>query len=75
MFDLIGAYDIGHPTLLLTNSLGWDEAPDTLINGRWPGWASCPDSDAADRNSHWCTEVTVLPLLRLGELVRDLEAA
>src|SRR4051794_36965583 len=33
VFDLIGAYDIDHPTLLLTNSVGWNEFPAALVKG------------------------------------------
>ncbi len=74
VFDLVGAYDIGHPALLITNTVGWQQSPERLIRAaRSVGLEihtlltilevrpiAPPDG------------ITVLPLLRLSDLVRDL---
>jgi len=31
--DLVGAYDIGHPALLVTNSVGFDPSVEALVRG------------------------------------------
>ena len=33
--DLVGAYDIGHPALLITNSVGFDQSIAALVKGAY----------------------------------------
>ncbi|HVU09988.1 MAG TPA: hypothetical protein VHD90_01870 [Phototrophicaceae bacterium] len=74
VFDLVGAYDIDHPTLLLTNSLGDKATLTPLIAGaRRVGLevhTLIPILEARDQLQ--ADRLTVLPLLRLADVVRDL---
>jgi hypothetical protein len=77
--DLVGAYDIGHPALLLTNSVGWEAYPAHLVKGaRRVGLevrtllTILETRPVADEVGE---DLTVLPLLRLADVVGELEAA
>jgi hypothetical protein len=75
VFDLIGAYDIGHPTLLLTNSSGWNDPPTELIKGaRRVGLEVHTIVTLLETRSE-SADYAVLPLLRLADIARELEAA
>jgi len=73
VFDLIGAYDIGHPTLLLTNSLGWNDSPTTLIKGACrvglEVHTALPILEVRSEPS----DFSVKPLLRLADMVNELD--
>jgi hypothetical protein len=74
VFDLIGAYDIGHSTLLLTNSLGWSDSPSGLVNGARRVGLEVHTAITILQTRPELEDFAVLPLLRLIDMVRDLEA-
>lgn len=76
--DLVGAYDIGHPALLVTNSVGFDHSVETLVK----------DARRVGLEVHTLVTllegrppaleglgVNVIPLVRLSDLVDQLHAA
>jgi hypothetical protein len=73
--DLIGAYDIGHPALLLTNSVGWEAYPAHLISGAKRVGLEVHTVLTVLETRPVREAAKVLPLLRLGEVVGDMEAA
>jgi hypothetical protein len=73
--DLIGAYDIGHPALLLTNSVGWEAYPTPLIAGARRVGLKVHTLLTILETRRVKQAVAVISLLRLGELVGDMEAA
>ena len=75
VFDLVGAYDIGHPALLLTNSVGWRGSPDTLVKrARRVGLEVHTLLPIIEASALIAApdELPMLPLLRLDEIVREL---
>ncbi len=74
VFDLIGAYDIGHPTLLLTNSLGWNDSPAGLVNGARRVGLEVHSAITILETRPELLDFTVIPLLRLMDVVHELEA-
>jgi len=75
VFDLIGAYDIGHPSMLLTNSSGWNAPPTELIKGARRVGLEVHTLVTLLETRPEPADYTVLPLLRFTDVVRDLEAA
>ncbi len=77
VFDLVGAYDIGHPAALVTNALGWGHFPADLIKGaRRVGLevhTIVPILEA--RHDPAPDGLSILPLLRLADLAHELHAA
>jgi len=76
--DLVGAYDIGHPALLITNSVGFDQSIEALVKGaRRVGLEvhtlitllECRVTPLVELG------VDVVPLVRLSDLVDQLVAA
>lgn len=74
VFDLVGAYDIGHPALLITNTIGWQQSPERLIRAaRSVGLEIHTLLTILEvRPQPSLAGIKVQPLLRLGEVVRDL---
>ena len=72
--DLIGAYDIGHPALLLTNSVGWEAHPDHLIKGAKRVGLETHTLLTILETRPVTEGVKVVPLLRLSDMVGELEA-
>jgi hypothetical protein len=73
--DLIGAYDIGHPALLLTTSVGWEAYPAALISGAKRVGLETRTLLTILETRPVREGATVLPLLRLDEVADELEAA
>jgi hypothetical protein len=73
--DLIGAYDIGHPALLLTNSVGWEAYPAALISGAKRVGLEVHTLLTILETRPVNEGVKVLSLLRLGDVVNAIEAA
>ncbi len=74
VFDLIGAYDIGHSTLLLTNSIGWNPFPSAWVNAaRRVGLEVQTAVTLLEIRPHE-SDFTIVPLLRLDDVVRELAA-
>lgn len=76
--DLVGAYDIGHPALLVTNSVGFDHSVENLVKGaRRVGLEIHTLVTLLEGRPPALEElgVNVIPLVRLGELVDQLRAA
>jgi hypothetical protein len=76
-FDLVGAYDIGHSTLLLCNTIGWGVSMSTLLQGaRRVGLEVHTVLTILEVSTITSTEVlTVLPLLRLTDIVQTLNSS
>ncbi len=74
VFDLIGAYDIGHPALLLTNSVGDGDAHTPLVSAaRRVGLETHTVLSILEvRPAPQPDGITVLPLLRLADIVREM---
>ncbi len=71
VFDLVGAYDIGHPTLLLANTVD-GALPNLIAGARRVGLeVSAVVTLLELRPVAAAGEVRVVPLLRLGDLVRE----
>jgi hypothetical protein len=73
--DLIGAYDIGHPALLLTNSVGWEAYPEPLIKGAKRVGLEVHTLLTILEARPATEGVTALSLLRLVDMVGEMEAA
>lgn len=74
VFDLIGAYDIGHLTLLLTNSLGWNESPSALVKGARRVGLEVHTLVTLLEVHPEASDFAVMPLLHLADVVRNMEA-
>ncbi len=74
VFDLVGAYDIGHPTLLISHAL--DAPPTTLINGaRRVGLQVHTLLTILEIRPQPPADFTLVPLLRLADLVGEMRAS
>jgi orotate phosphoribosyltransferase len=74
VFDLVGAYDIGHPTLLLTNSVEWNESLFALVKGARQVGLEVHTMVVILEIHPGESDVAVIPLLRLADVVRDMDA-
>ena len=75
--DLVGAYDIGHPALLVTNSVGFDHSVEALVKGaRRVGLEVHTLVTLLEGRPPALEElgVNVISLARLGDLVDQLLA-
>ena len=74
VFDLIGAYDIGHPTVLLTNSIGWNDPPTELVKGARRVGLEVHTAITILEAQPISADFSVIPLLSLTDIARNLEA-
>ncbi len=76
VFDLVGGYDIGHSTLMLTNVLGLEQPLTTMLRDvALIGLGVTTIVPILEvRNQPQAAGVKVLPLLRFSNVVRDLAA-
>lgn len=74
VFDLVGAYDIGHPALMLTSSVGLRNTHAPLLSAARQVGIEIHTllTILAVRDTPQPDGIKVLPLLRLAEVVRDL---
>lgn len=74
VFDLVGAYDIGHPALLLTNSLGDGDTHSLLVSAaRRVGLETHALLTILEvRPAPQPDDLAVMPLLRLADIVREM---
>lgn len=74
--DLVGAYDIGHPALLVTNSTGFDASVESLIKGaRRVGLEIHTLVTLLECRPITLDGVEIIALVKLSELVDQLAAA
>jgi len=74
VYDLVGAYDIGHPVLLLSNSVGLGDTHAPLMHAaRRVGLETHTLLTIVElRRASQPDGIMVLPLLRLNDIVRAL---
>lgn len=77
VFDLIGAYDIGHPALLITNAVGFDASPQTLVQSARRVGLEIHTLVAIleARKADPLPDVSVVSLFRLRDIVDELAAS
>ena len=77
VFDLVGAYDIGHPALLVTNSIGFDVSPSELAQSARRVGLEIHTVIAIlkARTDMPARDVNVVPLFRLRDVVNDMAAS
>lgn len=74
--DLVGAYDIGHPAVLVTHSVGFDPAVEALVKGaRRVGLEVHTLVTVLECGSLTLEGIEIKPLIRLSALVDDLVAS
>lgn len=73
--DLIGAYDIGHPALLVTTSMGWEPYPQALVSGAKRVGLEVHAVLTILETRSTAENVIILPLLRMADVVDELEGA
>lgn len=73
VYDLVGAYDIGHPALLLANVVGFGDDLQPLISmARRVGLETHTLLTIVECRPIQPNGIAVLPLLRLADITREL---
>lgn len=74
-WDLVGAYDIGHPTVLVTNVRGFDEPISTLVTQARRVGLHVTSMTAIVDTGHSMLPEPATHLFTLEDIVRDLVEA